>query len=124
MRLVSAKPAPQWLGGKARGLALSEVAPDRVFSLTTGRAEVVRTSDGAFTVRTLGDALPLGAVPLGQVKPAITAALQAFARGAAFERWTVAKQRSALNDALCARDDLPQPGAVDLASYVPFLRLG
>ncbi len=124
VRLVSAKPAPQWLGGKARGLALSEVAPDRVFSLTTGRAEVVRTSDGAFTVRTLGDALPLGAVPLGQVKPAITAALQAFARGAAFERWTVAKQRSALNDALCARDDLPQPGAVDLASYVPFLRLG
>src|SRR5260221_2508977 len=82
VRLVSAKPAPQWLGGKARGLALSEVAPDRVFSLTTGRAEVVRTSDGAFTVRTLGDALPLGAVPLGQVKPAITAALPGFPRGA------------------------------------------
>ena len=82
------------------------------------------TSDGAFTVRALGDALPLGAVPLGQAKPAIAAALRAFARGAAFEQWTVSKQHAALNDALCARDDLPQPSAVDLASYLPFLRLG
>jgi hypothetical protein len=124
VRLVSATPAPAWLGSKARGLALSEVAPDRLFALSTGGSAVVRTSDGAFTVRALGDALPLGAVPLGQAKPAIAAALRAFARGAAFEQWTVGRQRSALNDALCARDDLPQPSAVDLAAYLPFLRLG
>jgi len=124
VRLVSAKPAPAWLGGRPRGLALAEVAPDRLFSLATGRSAVVRTSDGTFAVRALGDALPLGAVPLGQATPAITAALRSFARGAAFEQWTVAQQRTALNGALCARDDLPQPSAVDLASYLPFLRLG
>jgi hypothetical protein len=124
VRLVSAKPAPAWLGNKVRGLALSEVAPDRLFALSTGGSAVVRTSVGAFTVRALGDALPLGAVPLGQAKPAIAAALRAFGRGAAFEEWTVSKQHSALNDALCARDDLPQPSAVDLAAYLPFLRLG
>jgi hypothetical protein len=63
-------------------------------------------------------------VPLGSARPAIVAALQAFDRGQAFERWTVARQRGALNNAICARDDLPQPAAVDLASYLPFLRLG
>ena len=34
------------------------------------------------------------------------------------------KQRAALNTATCAKDDLPQPSAVDLTSYLPFLRLG
>jgi hypothetical protein len=124
VRLVQAKPAPGWLGGKARGLALSEVAPNSLFSVATGRSLVVRTSDGSFTVKALNDALPLGAVPLGQVRPTIAAALRAFARGAAFERWSVGQQRSALNTAICARDDLPQPSAVDLTSYLPFLRLG
>ncbi|MGZ8716962.1 MAG: hypothetical protein ACXWYO_07610 [Gaiellaceae bacterium] len=124
VRLVQAKPAPGWLGGKPKGLALAEVAPNRLFDLATGRSVVVRTSDGSFTVKALADALPLGAVPLGQAKPTIAAALRAFARGAAFERWSVSQQRFALNDAICARDDLPQPAAVDLTSYLPFLRLG
>jgi hypothetical protein len=75
-------------------------------------------------VKALADALPLGAVPLGQAKPTIAAALRSFARGAAFEQWSVAQQRAALNTAICARDDLPQPAAVDLTSYLPFLRLG
>jgi hypothetical protein len=124
VRLVQAKPAPGWLGGKPKGLALAEVAPNSLFSVATGRSLVVRTSDGSFTVKALNDALPLGAVPLGQVRPTIAAALRAFARGAAFERWSVGQQRSALNTAICARDDLPQPSAVDLTSYLPFLRLG
>jgi len=124
VRLVQAKPAPAWLGNKPKGLALAEVAPNRLFDLATGRSVVVRTSDGSFTVKALADALPLGAVPLGQAKPTIAAALRAFAQGAAFESWSVAHQRSALNDAICTRDDLPQPAAVDLTSYLPFLRLG
>jgi hypothetical protein len=124
VRLVQAKPAPLWLGGKAKGLALDEVAPDRLFDMSTGQSVVVRTSDGSFTVKTLADALPLGAVPFGQAKPTIAAALRSFARGAAFEQWSVAQQRAALNTAICARDDLPQPAAVDLTSYLPFLRLG
>ncbi|HLY93967.1 MAG TPA: hypothetical protein VKP14_03885, partial [Gaiellaceae bacterium] len=124
VRLVQAKPAPQWLGSKTRGLALGEVAPDRLFSLPTGQSATVRTGDGTFSVKPLRDALSLGAVPLGNVRPAIVAALRSFERGQAYESWTVRLQRSALNKAICARDDLPQPAAVDLTSFLPFLRLG
>ena len=65
-----------------------------------------------------------GAVPLGRARPAIVAALQAFERGQEFETWTVSKQRAAQNTAVCAKDDFPQPAAIDLTSYLPFLRLG
>jgi hypothetical protein len=123
-RLVRAKPAPPWLGRHAQGLALQNVAPDRLFSLATGKSESVLTSTGTFAVKALQPPSPLGAVPLGRARPAIAAALRAFARGVAFERWTVGKQRAALATATCAKDDLPQPAAVDLVQYVPFLRLG
>jgi len=124
VRLVQAKPSPVWLGGKPQGYAISEVAPDRLFALDTGKKAVVRTSEGVYSVKALGDALPLGAVPFGRAKPAIAAALGAFARGLAFESWTVARQHGALNTAICAKDDLPQPAAIDLTQFVPFLRLG
>jgi hypothetical protein len=124
VRLVSATPSAAWLGRQPQGLALSQVAPDRLFSLPTGRSAVILTSEGSFTVKTLQDPLALGAVPLGKARPAIVAALQAFQRGQEFEQWTVARQRAAENTAVCAEDDLPQPAAVDLTSYIPFLRLG
>jgi hypothetical protein len=38
--------------------------------------------------------------------------------------WRIGKRRYVLNTAVCRRDDLPQPSAVDLTSYLPFLRLG
>ena len=123
-RLIQAKPSPLWLGAKAQGLALQDVAPDRLFALATGKSESVLTSTGTFSVKALQDASPLGAVPLGRARPAIVAALKSFARGVAFEKWTVGKQRAALNTATCAQDDLPQPAAVDLVQYLPFLRLG
>jgi len=123
-RLVQAKPSPPWLGAAPQGLALQDVAPDRLFALSTGKSESVLTSTGTFSVKALQDASPLGAVPLGRARPAIVAALKSFARGAAFEKWTVGKQRAALNTATCAQDDLPQPAAVDLVQYLPFLRLG
>ena len=123
-RLVQAKPSPAWLGSKAAGFAISEVAPDRLFALATGKKAVVRTSEGVYTVKALADALPLGAVPFSRAKPAIAAALRQFARGLAFEKWTVARQHGALNTAICAKDNLPQPAAVDLTQYLPFLRLG
>ena len=123
-RLVQAKPAPPWLANEAKGLALQDVAPDRLFVLATGKSESVLTSTGTFSVKALQDASPLGAVPLGRARPAIAAALRSFARGAAFERWTVGKQRAALTTATCAQDDLPQPASVDLVQYLPFLRLG
>ncbi|HVP75122.1 MAG TPA: hypothetical protein VMS63_03795 [Gaiellaceae bacterium] len=124
VRLVSAAPSPSWLGKQKQGLALSQVAPGRLFSLATGKKTVLLTSQGSFTVKPLQDALPLGAVPLGRARPAIVAALQAFERGQQFEQWTVSKQRAAQNTAVCAKDDFPQPAAIDLTSYLPFLRLG
>jgi hypothetical protein len=123
-RLMAARPSPPWLGSKAQGLAIEDVAPDRLFALATGRSESILTSTGTFTVKALQDASPLGAVPLGRARPAIAAALRSFSKGVAFERWTVGKQRAALNAATCAKDDFPQPAAVDLVQYLPFLRLG
>jgi len=123
-RLISSKPQPSWLGSKAQGLAISEVAPDRIFTMKSGRTTVLQTSEGSFRVKALDDALPLGAVPLRKATPAIAAALRGFERGEAFENWTVGKQRNVLDTAICARDDLPQPSAVDLTSYLPYLRLG
>jgi hypothetical protein len=124
VRNVKASPSAAWLGGKPQGLALSEVAPNWLFDIATGRGGRVRTTDGVFTVQALDDALPLGAVPLGQATPAISAALRSFSRGAAYELWSIGRQRYGLANAMCARDELPQPAAVDLTTYAPFLRLG
>jgi hypothetical protein len=122
VRLVQSRPVPSWLGTQAKGYAIAEVAPPSVFGLK--KSSPVRTSEGTFTIKPLDDPLPLGAVPLGKATPAIKAALKSFNRGEAYERWTIGKQRAALNTAICAKDDLPQPSAVDLTSYLPFLKLG
>jgi hypothetical protein len=123
VRTVEASPAPPWLGGNARGLAISQVAPDGLFTLPVGKKAVISTLDGSFTVKALDDALPLGAVAFSRARTAIAAALRDFARGRAFEQWTIAQQHRALDKATCLRDELPQPGAVDLVEYLPFLRL-
>jgi hypothetical protein len=72
-------------------------------------------------VTPVGDAVPLGLLPLGAVRPAIAGAIRSFARGAAYERWTTIHQKDTLASAICAGDDLPQPGVVDLTTYLPFL---
>ncbi|HKI92586.1 MAG TPA: hypothetical protein VJ986_09815, partial [Gaiellaceae bacterium] len=84
---------------------------------------VVRTAEGTVTVKAVDDSLPLGAVPLGKARPSIVAALRSFARGQAFERWTILRQHTALDTTTCVRDDLPQPSAIDLVQYLPFLRI-
>jgi hypothetical protein len=124
VRMVQSAPSPAWLGDQSKGLALSEVAPNWLFTLKTGKGGRVRTTTGVYTVKALDDPLPLGAVPLGQASKPIQAALRTFARGAAYDKWSISRQRFGLNDALCARDDLPQPASIDLTSYLPFLRLG
>src|SRR5207253_8517102 len=65
----------------------------RSFRLT-GKA-TIRTLDGRWFVRPLGKAMALGALPLEQARPGIVAALEAFARGAAYERWSAEKQDAA-----------------------------
>ena len=79
--------------------------------------------EGSFAVKAVGDSVPLGALPLDEARPAITAALKSFARGVAFDNWTVARQSGALTAATCLKDDLPQPGAIDLSTFLPFLSL-
>jgi hypothetical protein len=122
-RFVEAKPAPWWLGGKTRGLAIGGIAPESILALAEGRARTLRLPDGAVKVRPLGETQPLGSVPLEQARGAIAAALRAFARRAAFESWTVARQESLLKTAICTRDELPTPGTIRLSSYLPFLSL-
>ncbi|TML87202.1 MAG: hypothetical protein E6G08_10860 [Actinobacteria bacterium] len=120
-RSVQAKKTTPWLPyGKTRGLILSALAPGQLFS---GGARTVWTPLGSVAVKPLGEPLALGAVPLEQARPAIVAALRHFARGEAFERWTEAVQKKNLDSTACARDDLPQPAAVELSTYLPFLRL-
>jgi hypothetical protein len=94
-----------------------------LFSLPTGRTAHVATLLGTFAIRPLGPAQPLGALPFPTVRPAIIAALRGFERAQAFERWTIARQNVVLNQTICLRDQLPQPAAIDLTQYLPFLRI-
>jgi len=74
-------------------------------------------------VRPLGPPLPLGALPLGNVREAIRAALVAQAREAKYPTWIASQQSRSFSDAVCWRDQLPEPGIVDLTEYLPFLVL-
>jgi hypothetical protein len=120
-RSVRVTPAAWWLGGENEGVALSSIAPAQLFRLS-GKA-TIRTLDGRWVVRPLGKAMALGALPLEQARPGIVAVLEAFARGAAYERWSAGKQDGARRRSVCVRDDLPSAGAVDLSTFLPFLSL-
>jgi hypothetical protein len=123
VRRVSVSPAPTWLAARKVGYALAEAAPQRIFSLATGRKAQVATLLGTFAVRPLAASQPLGSLPISAVRPAIVAALRSFERAQSFERWTIARQNVVLNRTICQRDDLPQPAAIDLTQYLPFLRI-
>jgi len=60
---------------------------------------------------------------ISAVRPAIVAALRGFERAQAFERWTIARQNVILDQTICLHDELPQPAAIDLTQYLPFLRI-
>jgi hypothetical protein len=122
VRRVHVSPTPPWLAART-GFAISESAPQRLFSLPTGRTSRLTTLVGTFAVRPLGPVQSLGALPLAAVRPGIVAALRGFERAQSFERWTIAQQNHALNRTICIRDQLPQPAAIDLTQYLPFLRL-
>lgn len=123
VRFIDAKPAPWWLGGNASGLALVGLAPERVFTLPENKKTKVVALDGRYEITAHGEAQPLGTVPIEQARPTIAAALRAFARRAAFEQWSVGRQVFFLRSTVCRKDDTPEPGAVRLTSYLPFLSL-
>jgi hypothetical protein len=121
-RAVRARPAPWWLGGRELGLALEPIAPAQLFAMGLG-SRTLRALDGTYEVDVLGDVRALGTIPFPDARGAIAAALRAFERRGAFERWTLARQEGALKSAICRADDLPAPGTIRLSSYVPFLAL-
>jgi hypothetical protein len=123
-RAVEVKPAPSWLGGQTRGVALSTVAPARVFSLPVGgKPKKITTREGVFKVRALGKAQPLATFPLARAQAGVYAALMRAARAEAYDRWLLRQQNSALDAAVCRRDLLPMVGSVDLTNQLPFLEL-
>ena len=120
-RRVEAKPAPWWLGKRTTGLALAPAAPRGVFTAKTGRRTRVLDLDASYRVKPLDEVQPLGSVPLATAREGVAAVLAAFDRRAAFERWSVTRQESVQRGLICAKDDLPEPGTIRLASYLPFL---
>jgi len=122
-REVEASPAAAWLGGRGSGLTLASLAPPQVFSIPMGSARTISWAGSSYAVRALGEARPLGALPLVLAKPAISAALTDFARTGAYHSWTAARQDGGLRRLNCRRDALPQPGEVELAEFLPFLAL-
>ena len=123
VRPVRADDAPWWLGGRNRGLAIETSAPEQLFDAPSGRTSTVRSLTGRYTVTPLDDARSLGSLPLAEARPAIATALRDFARSDAVVRWSAARQRELLDQAVCRRDDLPIASSIDLLSYLPFLGL-
>jgi hypothetical protein len=123
VRTVEAQPAPWWLGSRRTGLAISSYAPQRVFQVPVGRRAVLSTLDGRFAIRPLDAPEPLGSVPASQLRTSISAVLRQHAKLDAAVRWSASRQAALLNQATCRRDDLPQPAAIDLTLYLPFLEL-
>jgi hypothetical protein len=119
-RVKTNTPAP-WLGDKKEGFALSSLAPGGLFDLPLGRATTLLTPLGPFKVTPLGATQPLGALPLESVRGAVSDTLRSFKLGEAYESWTGGQQARMLRVSICARDDLPAPGSVDLSMYLPFL---
>jgi hypothetical protein len=121
-RLVQVTPAPWWLGGKRRGVALATIAPAPVFKVPVGKRSVVVSLEGErYRVRPLAQPRPLGALPPEQARPAIRAALVEFARTDAYHSWAADRQEYAQRFLICKRDELPLAAEVELATYAPFL---
>jgi hypothetical protein len=121
VRLVQTKTRAPWLGGRTRGYALQGSSPQQLFSLGGGGWRAIRTMRGTYQVRPLDGALPLGALPLELARPAIVTALQNIARSDRYESWLLARESVLGQQAVCRRDVQPEPAAVDLTDYLPFL---
>jgi len=122
-RLVSASPAPSWLGRHPRGVAIEGMAPAAVFRVPTGRTVTLQTREGKMQVRAIGPTVPLGAFSLDAARSSIRAALVRIAQGQVFDNWLMRQESSALAWTTCRRDWLPSVGPLELDSELPFLAL-
>ncbi|MBA3841526.1 MAG: hypothetical protein H0X39_02735 [Actinobacteria bacterium] len=121
VRLVSAQPAAPWLGDASRGFAVETIAPEQAFTLPQGKRTTIDTIDGRFAVRALGPPLPLLALAPQSAIAVARGVLGRFAKDAVYQRWLVAHENVLIAKALCARDDVPAKGDVDLTAWAPFL---
>ena len=92
---------------------------DRVFALRPG---ATATIDGV-KLTALGEVAPLGSFDLALAAPAVRAALVGELKDAAFATWLRRRENQSLPRLACAHDELPQPAAVDLTDWAPFLSL-
>jgi len=121
VRLVSAQPAAPWLGDASRGFAVETIAPEQAFTLPLGKRTTIDTIDGRFAVRALGPPLPLLALSPQSAVDVARGVLGRFAKDAVYQRWLVARENVLIAKAVCARDDVPAKGDVDLTAWAPFL---
>lgn len=119
-RRVEVTPKPSWLP-QGTGVALETSAPDGLFHIPTGRTAKVRTLEGVFEVKALSDTAPLSVLPPAESRSAAVRELRRLRRAAAYERWTIVRQREASHLLVCDRDRLPTLAVVSLASFVPVL---
>ena len=122
VREVEVEPAPSWLPD-GRGIALSIDAPPQVFMAPLDRWVTIRTFEGVFRMRAQAETAPLASVPFVSARAGIGRALRRAAQADAYHGRTALKQKAALDHVRCVRDRLPQIGAVELTSYLPFLTL-
>jgi hypothetical protein len=123
IRRFKVTPAAPWLGNRTSGFALAVAAPGALFRMPSGLPSPFTTGLGSYTVTPFDAALPLGAVPYADARPAIGTALRFFARAQAYEEAARKRAESALNRTICLRDDLPNPAVVSVSTYLPFLAL-
>ena len=121
VRLVSLDAPAPWLGGAMRGFAVATVAPAAVFSLPAGKTRAIDTIDGRFAVTPLGPPLPLYALSPNAARSVAQSVLGRFAKDSVYESWLDTQESRTLQSAVCARDDVPVEGSVDLTDWAPFL---
>jgi len=122
-RLVSATPAPSWLGRRSRGVAIEGMAPAAVFRIPTGRTVTLHTREGDVKVRAVGATAPLGAFTVDSARSSIRAALVRISQDQVFDSWLMRREAIALQMTTCRKDWLPAVGTLELASELPFLEL-
>jgi len=93
---------------------------DRIFGLAAGQTATI----GRVEVTAVGEAAPLAAFPFSLAAPAVRAALAGELRAAEFETWIRRRENQNLDNLACTHDQLPQPAAIDLTDWAPFLALG
>jgi hypothetical protein len=120
-RLVETKSAAPWLGNRRRGYALESSSPSQLFTIPQGHWKKIRTMRGMYQVRALGSPVPLGAIPFGLARPAVSSALREQEQADRYDGWLLAKEQALDEQAICRKDEQPEVGVVLLTDYLPFL---